>query len=154
MEARIIMLTDTKLKNIKPREKPYKLTDRDGLYVTVLTTGSISFRYNYRINGRQETVVLGSYGVGGLTLLEAREKLGGAKKALADGKSPARQRAREKLAVNGAESFGQWAELWLNKHKMAESTRDMRRSVYQRDLTKPFARLMMWEITHEDLRRR
>jgi integrase len=153
MEACIIMLTDTKLKNTKPREKPYKLTDRDGLYVTVLTTGSISFRYNYRINGRQETVVLGSYGVGGLTLLEAREKLGQAKKALADGKSPARQRAREKLAVNGAESFGQWAELWLNKHKMAESTRDMRRSVYQRDLKKPFASLMMWEITHEDLRR-
>jgi hypothetical protein len=79
MEACIIMLTDTKLKNTKPCEKPYKLTDRDGLYVTVLTTGSISFRNNYRINGRQETVVLGSYGVGGLTLLEAREKLGEAK---------------------------------------------------------------------------
>jgi hypothetical protein len=55
--------------------------------------------------------------------------------------------------VNGAESFGEWAELWLNKHKMAESTRDMRRSVYQRDRKKPFASLMTWEITHEDLRR-
>ena len=48
------MLTDMKLKNIKPRDKPYKLTDRDGLCVTVLTTGSISFRYNYRINGKRD----------------------------------------------------------------------------------------------------
>lgn len=51
------MLTDTKLRNLKPRDKPYKIPDRDGLYVMVLETGKISFRYNYRINGRQETVV-------------------------------------------------------------------------------------------------
>ena len=29
----------------------------------------------------------------------------------------------------------------------------MQRSVYERDLKTPFASLMMWEITHEDLRR-
>lgn len=58
-EAGKRMLTDTKLRNLKPAEKPYKLTDRDGLYVTVLSTGTISFRYNYRINNRQETLVIG-----------------------------------------------------------------------------------------------
>ena len=147
------MLTDTKLRNLKPGDKPYKLTDRDGLYVMVLATGTVSFRYNYRINGRQETLVLGRYGAGGLTLLEARGKLDEAKKGLAAGKSPSRAKAREKRKVKEAESFGEWAELWLKKHKMAESTRDMRRSVYERDLKEPFASLMMWEITHEDLRR-
>ncbi len=69
------MLTDTKLRNLKPAEKPYKLTDRDGLYVTVLSTGTVSFRYNYRINNRQETLVIGRYGPAGLTLAEARERL-------------------------------------------------------------------------------
>lgn len=147
------MLTDTKLKNLKPNDKAYKLADRDGLYVTVLTTGTVSFRYNYRINGRQETLVLGRYGAGGLTLLEARKKLDEAKRGLASGNSPARQKARDKQKVKQADAFGDWAELWLKKHKMAESTRDMRRSVYERDLEEPFARLMMWEITHEDLRR-
>ena len=48
------MLTDTKLKNLKPREL-YKVTDRDGLYVAVQPSGSVSFRYDYRINGRRET---------------------------------------------------------------------------------------------------
>lgn len=146
------MLTDTKLRNLKPGEKAYKLTDRDGLYITVLTTGTISFRYNYRINGRQETLVLGRYGTGGITLAEARELLSEAKKGLAAGKSPSRQKAREKQKIKEADSFGEWAELWLKDHQMAESTRDMRRSVFERDLNGLFGRLKMTEITHEDLR--
>lgn len=67
------MLTDTKLRNLKPRDKLYKVNDREGLYVAVTPAGSISFRYNYSINGRQETITFGRYGVGGITLAEARE---------------------------------------------------------------------------------
>lgn len=59
------MLTDMKIKNLGPRERPYKVADRDGLYVAVLPSGGISFRFNYRVNGRQETLTLGRYGVGG-----------------------------------------------------------------------------------------
>ncbi len=80
MEFASPMLTDTKLRNLKPKEKLYKVNDRDGLYVAVTTAGSISFRYNYSINGRQETITFGRYGVGGITLAEARERLGEAKK--------------------------------------------------------------------------
>lgn len=47
------MLTDTKLKNLKSKEKLYKLSDRDGLYVTVSPAGTVAFRYDYRINGRR-----------------------------------------------------------------------------------------------------
>lgn len=99
------MLTDTKLRTLKPAEKTYKLTDRDGLYIAVLPTGTISFRYNYRINGRQETVVLGRYGVGGFTLAQARAKLDEAKKSLGSGKSPARSKARAKTLANDADTF-------------------------------------------------
>ena len=146
------MLTDTKLRSLKPEDKIYKLTDRDGLYITVLPTGTISFRYNYRINGRQETLVLGRYGVGGLTLAEARSKLDLAKKTLMLGKSPARVKARAKSQLNDSDTFGQWFDQWITQHKMADSTRDMRRSVYERDLKGPFGRLKMSEITHQDLR--
>ncbi|SUX72252.1 integrase [Citrobacter freundii] len=69
------MLTDTRLRHLKPKEKLYKVNDRDGLYVAVTPAGTISFRYNYSINGRQETVTFGRYGVGGITLAEARERL-------------------------------------------------------------------------------
>src|SRR5690349_12641956 len=99
------MLTDTKLRNLKPTEKLYKVNDRDGLYVAVTPAGSISFRYNYSISGRQETLTLGKYGTGGITLAEARERLGEAKKMVANGSSPAKEKARNKARIKDAETF-------------------------------------------------
>lgn len=54
MVSEVHMLTDAALRNLKPKDKAYKVADRDGLYVYVLASGTISFRYNYAINGRQE----------------------------------------------------------------------------------------------------
>lgn len=68
------MLTDTKIKSLKPKEKIYKVAiDRDGL-VSVLTSGTIIFRYDYRINGRRETLTIGKYGTDGINLV-GRERL-------------------------------------------------------------------------------
>ena len=47
-----VMLADVALKNLKPRPKPYKVTDRDGMYAHVSPSGTISFRYDYRLHGR------------------------------------------------------------------------------------------------------
>lgn len=38
IQKRKDMLTDTMLRNLKPRDKQYKLADRDGLYVAVSVT--------------------------------------------------------------------------------------------------------------------
>ncbi len=146
------MLTDTKLRNLKPKDKLYKVNDRDGLYVAVTTAGSISFRYNYSINGRQETITFGRYGVGGITLAEARERLNEAKRMVTDGKSPAKEKARAKARMKDAETFGAWAQKWLRGYQMADSTRDMRHSVYARELEGKFGNQKLTEITHEDLR--
>lgn len=146
------MLTDTKLRNLKPGDKLYKVNDRDGLYAAVTPAGAISFRYNYSVNGRQETLTIGRYGTGGITLSEARERLNEAKKMVAAGKSPAREKARDKARVKDAETFGAWAEKWLRGYQMADSTRDMRKSVYTRELKKQFGNQKLAEITHEDLR--
>lgn len=146
------MLTDTKLRNLKPTDKLYKLNDRDGLYVAITPAGTISFRYNYSISGRQETLTIGRYGTGGITLAEAREQLNQAKKMIAAGKSPAREKARDKTRVKDAKTFGAWADKWLRGYQMADSTRDMRKSVYNRELKKRFGNHKLVEITHEDLR--
>ncbi len=107
------MLTETKLRNLKANDKLFKVNDRDGLYVAVTPAWAISFRYNYSINGRQETITFGRYGVGGITLSEAREQLGEAKKMISAGKWPAKEKARDKARVKGAETFGAWTEKWL-----------------------------------------
>lgn len=148
----VCMLTDTKLRNLKPKEKLYKVNDRDGLYVAVTPAGSISFRYNYAINGRQETITFGRYGVGGITLAEAREQLNEAKKMVAAGKSPAKEKARNKARIKDADTFEAWADKWLRGYQMAESTRDMRRAIFERELKAKFGNQKLPEITHEDLR--
>jgi integrase len=149
----IAVLTDTKLRNLKAKDKIYKVADRDGLYVAVTKAGGISFRYNYALNGRQETLTFGRYGIGGITLAEAREQLHEAKKMIAEGKSPAREKARAKVREKDAKSFDDWAQSWLRGYEMAESTRDMRRACYERELKGPFGNKLLSEIGHDDLRR-
>jgi len=146
------MLTDTKLRNPKQKEKLYKVNDRDGLYAAVTPADSISCRYNYSINGRQETITFCRYGLGGITLAEAREQLGEAKNMIAAGKSPAKEKARAKARTKGAETFDAWAEKWLRGYQIADSTRDMRRSIYERELKPKFGKQKLVEIAHEDLR--
>ena len=71
---------------------------------------------------------------------------------IAAGKSPAKEKARDKARVKDAETFGAWAEKWLRGYQMAPNTRDMRRSVYERELKPKFGNSKLIEITHEDLR--
>jgi hypothetical protein len=123
------MLTDTALKALKPREKKYKVTDRDGMYVLVMPTGAISFRYDYRLNGRRETVILGRYGPAGLSLARAREKLIDAKRAVQEGRSPAREKQQQKRRLKEARSFGEFGERYFQEAPMADSTRAMRRTI-------------------------
>ena len=42
-------LTDAKVKNLKVGEKPYKVSDFDGLFVLVKKSGSKSWRFKYRM---------------------------------------------------------------------------------------------------------
>lgn len=146
------MLTDVALKNLKAREKAYKVTDRDGLYVHVSTSGTLTFRLDYRLNGRRETLTLGKYGPTGISLARAREKTIDAKRAVAEGRSPAQEKQREKRRLKEAKSFGEFGESWLTKAPMADSTRAMRRSIFERELLPVWKNRLLHEITPDDLR--
>lgn len=146
------MLTDTELKHLKSKEKPYKVSDRDGMYVYVTTAGSISFRYDYRINGRRETLVIGKYGRDGISLAIAREKCLDARRMVREGVSPSQERRREKRKLKQAKSFAQFAENWFQHGRMADSTRAMRRTIYDRDILPAFQRRLLHEIKPDDVR--
>ena len=102
------MLTDAAIKALKPKEKIYKVADRDGMYVRVMPSGAISFRLDYRLNGRRETVYLGRYGRDGISLARAREKCIDARRAIGDGRSPAMEKQRGKRRLKEAKSFGEF----------------------------------------------
>jgi len=147
------MLSDGTLRGLKPRAALYKVTDRDGLYVVVTPRGTISFRMDYSLNGRRETLTIGRYGTkDGISLLMARERCMEARKAIALGISPAQEKQREKSRLAEAQTFGEYTKRWLDEHRMAASTKAMRKTVIDRDILTVFQNRRMAEIGPEDLR--
>jgi len=146
------MLTDVALKALKPLEKIYQVAYRDGMYVRVTPRGAISFLLDYRLNGRRETVHLGKYGHDGISLARAREKCLDARRAIREGRSPAIEKQRDKRRIKEAKSFGQFGEKWLTAAPMADSTRAMRRTIYERELLPVWRNRLLTEITPDDLR--
>lgn len=146
------MLTDTGLRYIRPRSKPYKLTGRNGLYVLISPSGGIAFKYDYRFNGRSKTVTFGAYGPPGLSLVKAREKLIDAKRSIADGVSPALEKQRAKRRLKEARGFEHVAQRSMEHAPMADITRNMRRSIFNPQVLPQWRNRLLNEITSNDLR--
>ncbi len=146
------MLSDTALKHLKPKEKPFKVADRDGMYAYVTKSGTITFRYDYRLNGRRETLVIGKYGPSGLSLAGAREKCIDARRAVAEGHSPAQEKQREKRRLREAKSLGEFGKRWLSEAQMADSTRAMRKTIFERDILPSCGKRLLVELSPDDLR--
>jgi integrase len=147
-----LVLTDTALRSLRPQAKPYKVTDRDGMYVNVAPSGAITFRLDYRLNGRRETLTIGRYGPSGISLARAREKCIDAKRLVSEGVSPAQEKQRDKRRILEAKSFGQFGERWFAESPMADSTRAMRRAIFERDMLPVLRNRLLHEITPDDLR--
>jgi integrase len=88
-------LTELEIKNAKPREKPYKLTDGGWLFLLVNPNGSKLWRLSYRFDSKQKLLALGTYP--GIGLKVARTKRDEAGAMLADGIDPGEQRRLTKL---------------------------------------------------------
>lgn len=105
-------LTDTAIKNAKAKEKPYKLTDGDGMFLLIHPNGSKYWRLKYRVTDKEKLLALGAYPE--TTLGEAREKRAAARKVIAAGGDPSQQKKEAKrLAVLSAKNtFEALAREW------------------------------------------
>lgn len=83
------LLTDAKVKNLKPKDKPYKTADGGGLYVYTTKAGAKSFRYDFKFNSKWGTITFGTYPE--ITLADAREQHQQARELLAKDKDPRQQ---------------------------------------------------------------
>ncbi|WP_336970821.1 tyrosine-type recombinase/integrase [Sphingobium aromaticiconvertens] len=103
------------IKAAKGRDKPYKLTDSDGLYLLVTPAGGRYWRMNYRHFGKQKTLAFGVWPDTGLA--EARHQRDAARKLLARESDPAEQIKLERIAatVAASNSFKAVADEWLTK---------------------------------------
>jgi integrase len=90
------MLSALAIDNAKPREKPYILTDGNGLHLLINPNGSKLWRLRYRFGGKQNMLSLGPFPA--ITLARARAKRDDARKLLAEGKDPSTQKKLDQLA--------------------------------------------------------
>ena len=113
----VIKLTVTAVKNAKPRPKPYKLTDGDGMYLLVTPKGQKWWRFDYRLNGKRFTLSLGVYD--DVSLKTAREGRREARELVAKGINPSEVRKEDTVAVAQARNFQEVAEEWREKKALA-----------------------------------
>lgn len=90
-------LTAVQVRNAKPKNKPYKLSDGHGLYFHVAKSGNKTWRYRYKIEGRESTFILGEYPK--MNLSAARKARGEARELVCQGINPAQQRKEQKQAA-------------------------------------------------------
>jgi phage integrase family protein len=95
------MLTDTKIRQTKPADKPQKLTDSNGLYLLINPNGSKLWRYRFRLGGKETVFAIGAYPT--VNLAQARAARDAARELVKQGINPAHNRASmlaEQIADN------------------------------------------------------
>ena len=105
-------LNDRQIKHSKPKDKPYKLTDGNGLYLHITPAGGKLWKLDYAIDGKRKTLSIGKYPH--LSLVEAREAAENARKMKAQGIDPsqAKQQAKAERQAALLNTFEHIARDW------------------------------------------
>jgi integrase len=108
-------LKEMTVRNAKPREKAYKLSDEKGLYLFIKPNGSKAWRLKFRFLGKEKTLSIGLYP--DVSLSDARNARDNARKQLADKVDPGLSKQVSKRSAKDAaeNSFEILAREWYIK---------------------------------------
>jgi integrase len=115
MRKRIVPLSDVQVRTAKPKEKDYKLSDGQGLYLLANTTGGKLWRLDYTFASKRKTLALGNYP--SISLADARQRRDDAKKLLANGVDPGaiKKALKASMVAETENSFETVAREWHMK---------------------------------------
>ena len=112
-------LTDTAIRGTKPTDKPQKFFDGNGLFLFVAPSGTKSWRWKYRFQGREKLLTFGTYPE--LSLKEARERCAESRKLLGGGIDPSVQ--KKTISRAWKSTFEAITREWHDNKKSAWSER-------------------------------
>lgn len=146
-------LTDTAIRNAKPKDKPFKLGDAGGLFLLVQPSGGKLWRMKYRLDGREKKLGIGTYPE--ISLADARKRRDEARELVAIGKDPSRekQQAKHRALIAAGDTFAEIGREYLEKRKregMADRTMDKAEFHLSR-LAPVLGRLHVTDITAPDV---
>lgn len=146
-------LTNNEIKNAKPREKAYKLSDGDGLFLLISPNGSKYWRFKYYFNGKEKLLALGVYDQ--ITLAEARLKRNKARSLLNNEIDPGQSKQESKrlgkiAAENSFESIArEWHAKFSVKWTPKHAARTMRQ--FEKEIFPWLGRRAITQITAPEL---
>ncbi len=136
------VLSDAKIRTIKPKDKPFKQSDFDGLFLLINPNGSKLWRFKYRLHGKEKLLALGKYPDVPLAL--ARKRRDEARMQVANGDDPSVQR-KERKQKDEAEQKDTFSNL---ADELLEKKRKEGRSEATLIKTEWFHRLLKADIGH------
>lgn len=149
-------LSDAKVRNAKPAEKPLKLSDGGGLFMLVQPNGSKLWRYKFRLHGVEGLLSIGAYP--DVSLAQAREQHQTARGQVAAGVNPVlarqvvRREAAQELVRAERGTFALALQSWRGATEPDLSKRTINWRHWASD--KHFDPLMprkVWEITRQEI---
>ncbi|RKG39932.1 tyrosine-type recombinase/integrase [Acinetobacter sp. WCHAc060007] len=132
------MLSDTKIKSLKPKEKMYRVLDAERLYIEVRPSGKKIWRFKYTLNGKEGTISFGEYPI--VSLAEARKKKDESKVLLKDDINPVDDKKKKKIeAVTSttntfkavAEEYALEQMKYKSEDYVEQFKRSMRKDIYK-----------------------
>lgn len=148
-----ISLSDAKARNAKPKSRPYKLSDGEGLFLLVMPSGSKYWRLKYFFGGKEKLLALGVYPE--VTLGMARDRRAQAREVLAAGRDPAetKKEVKRQKVLQATNSFESIAREWLDKqrHEWVPSTRVTRQTQLERYIFPKLGVRPITEITAPEI---
>jgi integrase len=126
-------LTDIQCRNAKPKDKPYKLFDSEGLYLYVPASGKKVWRFKYRFNTKEGLITIDKYQ--NLNLKEARKVRNSFISELAKGTDPAAAKKQRKQPTG--KTFAEVAQEWI-AFKSLPGTKRCWKPTHTQAVTKSF----------------
>lgn len=124
-------LTDIKIKNTKPKEKPFRVAAGRGLFLLVKPDGSKFWIMRYHFNGKENNLSFGRYP--DVSLANAEQKASDTRGLLANGIDPSENKKAAKTTKTGvlANSFEvvarEWAVSYFTNKTASHQDRTIRR---------------------------
>lgn len=163
------MLTDTQCRTAKPKEKPYKLTDNNGLYLEIKPNGVKAWRYRFELRDgdtkKESLFAIGEYAIAPkgesqeaaqarrngrrFTLAEARDERIKARALVTQGINPAHNRQLERIKHDqeNATTFEAVAKEWLALKDWEDITKSKRLNMLERVVFPKIGALPIKSIT-------
>ncbi|MBK6554261.1 MAG: tyrosine-type recombinase/integrase [Rhodocyclaceae bacterium] len=163
------MLNDTQCRNAKPKDKPYKLRDSNGLYLEIKPNGVKAWRYRFELREdgkiKESVFAIGDYANAPsgetpeeakarrdgrrFTLAEARDERTKARALVKQGINPAQHRQLERIkrAQENATTFEAVAKEWLALKDWEEITKKRRLDMLTRVVFPTLGELPVKQVT-------